>query len=162
MTRASDVFREFRDIYPSDPAFEESFSIARESNNQKSVYILRALDQEMRRREAQGRAAENEPGSLTLEHILPKNPNQNWAQLIKDDPAIREDCTYRLGNMCLMIASENREAGGAKFNEKKKLYDKSNIGITKSLAQVAIGNRRAIEERRAQMAKLAVTAWRFQ
>ena len=162
VSRASDVFREFRDVYPSDPTFEESFSLVRESNNQKAVYILRALDREMRLREDQGKAAENEPGSLTLEHVLPKNPNQEWAEHIRADPSIREDCTYRIGNMCLMVAGDNREVGRQSFETKKKLYGQSSIGLTRSLGAFEVWDRSTIERRQAEMAKLAVVAWRFQ
>ncbi len=162
VTRASDVYREFREVYPSDPAFEELFALARESNNQKAVYMLRALDREMRRRDVQARAAENEPGSLTLEHIFPKNPSQAWAQPMKDDPSLREDCTYRLGNMCLMVAVDNRDAARGAFDEKKKLYVQSTIGLTCSVAEQDKWGRAEIESRQVAMAKLAISVWRFQ
>jgi hypothetical protein len=72
ISNTSDVFQECHDIYPSDPTFEGEFTLARESNNQKAVYLLRKLEQEKRRREQQAKAQENELGAVTLEHVLPK------------------------------------------------------------------------------------------
>jgi hypothetical protein len=57
------------------------------------------------------RAAENEPETLTLEHILPKNPGQEWAAVLKDDPIFREDCTYRINNLCLLTKGDNKDLG---------------------------------------------------
>ncbi len=162
VTRASDVHREFREVYPSDQVFEELFALARESNNQKAVYMLRALEREKRKRDAQARAVENEPGSLTLEHIFPKNPSQTWAQAMKDDLSLKEDCTYRLGNMCLMVAADNRDAGRLSFDKKKQLYKQSTIGWTYSVSEYPTWGRAEIESRQAAMAKLAISAWRFQ
>lgn len=162
VTQASDVFREMRDIYPSDQTFEENFSVARESNNQKVVYILRSLEKEARLRERQERAAESEPGALSLEHILPRNPGDDWAPIMRSDPSVGEDCTYRLGNQCLMVAGENRDAAGRGFQEKKKTYARSDVILTRDVASHTKWDRVEIENRQAKMAKLAAAVWRFQ
>ena len=157
-----DVFRECHDIYPSDPTFEAEFALARENNNQKAVYLLRRLEQEIRTREQQARAQENELGPVTLEHVLPKNPGQEWAPVTKRDPSLREDCVYRLGNMCLMVGGENRTFGRSAFDAKKVLYGNSTIRPTRAIAEYHSWDRTSIEARQSQMAKLAVSVWRFQ
>jgi Protein of unknown function (DUF1524) len=164
MTTAQDVFQECRDIYPSDPAFEEEFATGRESNNQKAVYILRALERELRRREQQTRAVENEPGSLTLEHICPKNPGAEWYKLTKADPGFKEDCIHRLGNMCLQIPGDNRKNARSSFEEKKKIYAQSTIKLTSNIPIYFPSpdwDRQSVDKRQSHMAKLAVAVWRF-
>jgi len=159
---AADVFRESREIYPSDDTFEQQFAIANERNNQKAVYILRNLERERRRRDSATNPGELDPGALTVEHILPKNPSNLWISIIKADSTIREDCTYRLGNMCLLTGRMNRDAARGAFNEKKETYTRSELGITKAIAGNDVWDRTTIDQRQAHMVKLAVTAWRFQ
>jgi hypothetical protein len=158
----ADVFRESREIYPSDDTFEQQFAIANERNNQKAVYILRNLERERRRRDSSTNPGELDPGALTVEHVLPKSPNNLWASIIKVDSTIREDCTYRLGNMCLLTGRMNRDAARGAFDEKKKTYTRSELGITKTIAENDVWDRATIDQRQTYMAKLAIAAWRFQ
>jgi hypothetical protein len=160
---ATDVFREAREIYPSDDTFETEFTSAQERNSQKAVYILRKLEQERRKRQAGARADETEPGALSLEHVLPKNPGQDWQSIIQADRMLREDCAHRLGNMCLLTKSDNRGIGTASYADKKKVYAASGLLITNSIPSAySTWDRNAIDKRQAQMAQLAVAAWRFQ
>jgi len=157
------VFQECKEIYPSDAAFGDEFRTARETNGQKAVYIIRALERELRRREQQGRAAENEPGALTLEHILPKNPGAEWAAEIEEDPSFREDCVHRYGNFCLQVGGDNRRVGRLSFEDKKKLYLKSQSNLTNSIpVHYKVWDRDSVDSRQAHMANLAVSVWRFQ
>jgi Protein of unknown function (DUF1524) len=124
---------------------------------------LRRIEQERRQREPSARADETEPGTLSLEHVLPKNPTQDWQSVIQADRALREDCTHRLGNMCLLTKSDNRGIGRGPYDEKKKIYGESSIFITNAIpTNHTTWDRKAIDARQAQMARLAVTAWRFQ
>ena len=161
---AHDVFQECHEVYPSDPVFEDDFASARETNNQKAVYILRGVERELRRKEQQTRAAENEPGSLTLEHICPKNPGEEWSKLMNADPFFKEDCINRLGNMCLQIPGDNRKIARASFDDKKKVYAESTIRLTRNIPTNFPSpdwDRKSVESRQVHMAKLAVTVWRF-
>lgn len=162
VTSAADVFRELREIYPSDDTFGQDFARKQEESNQKAVYLLRAIERERRRREAGARAAENEPGALTLEHILPVNPGEEWSEIIAADDAVREDCIYRLGNMCLLTRDDNRRLGRAPFERKKAdVYSRSTVLTTRKLLDYSVWDRKAIEARQEHMARLAVSIWRF-
>ena len=133
-----------------------------EENNQKAQYFLRQLEIETQRI-AQGKMpGELEPGTLTVEHILPKNPGSSeWETVLTADPTIAEDCTYRLGNLCL-LTEVNRRLGREGFPIKKKVYGDSLLVTTKEVAACDEWGRRQIEARQANMAKLAVATWRFQ
>jgi hypothetical protein len=160
--KASDVYREAQSIYPSDQTFEAEFSVVGESNSQKAVYILRAVERELRRRDTAVKSSETDLAALSLEHVLPKNPGAEWASTIIVDKSLREDCTNRLGNLCLLAASDNRAVGRMSFNDKKAEYAKSIIKLTSEIAQYPTWDRTAIERRQAAMAKIAISVWHFQ
>jgi hypothetical protein len=106
--------------------------------------------------------AELEPSqSLTVEHILPRSPSIAWESILEKDQNLAEDGTYRLGNLCL-LTEINRELAGKSFEEKRKVFAKSSILLTKQVSEYSSWERNTIEKRQEQMAKIAVTAWRFQ
>jgi hypothetical protein len=101
---------------------------------------------------------EEDLGTVTVEHILPKAPSPKWPK----DEVMLEEYLYRIGNMCLLTRVPNKDLASASFDEKKAVYAKSKIILTNQLATVASWDRQAIEHRQARMAKLAASVWRFQ
>lgn len=97
---------------------------------------------------------------MTLEHILPKKPGNDWKTVITKDKEIVEDCVTRLGNMCL-LTKINKDLGSKGFADKKKIYIASDLKTTSELATFADWDRAAIDKRQAQMAKRAKAIWRF-
>jgi hypothetical protein len=55
----------------------------------------------------------------------------------------------------------NRDLGAASFGEKRKVYAKSSLALTKGVSDYVEWNRVMIEKRQAELAKLAAAAWRF-
>jgi hypothetical protein len=100
-------------------------------------------------------------GALTVEHVLPRNPGPEWESDIEADPSISDDCTYRLGNLCL-LTKINKDAGRKSFTEKTKYFQDSKILTTKEIAEVEVWDRQAIEHRQAALAKLGAQVWHFQ
>lgn len=158
---ASVAFQELKDIYPSDDDFKVAFRTKQERNNQKAQYLLRGIETQERQLAAGIMSKEEEPGTLTVEHILPKSPGPDWDPILKSDDALLEDCLYRIGNLCL-LTTVNKEIGVVGFDEKKKVYAISKIILTHQLAEVSNWDRQAIDQRQARMAKLAASEWRFQ
>src|ERR1700730_1652209 len=153
VSTATAAHTELASVYPTDDEFRHSFEMKEEENNQKAQYFLRQLEVEAQR-VAQGKMpGELEPGTLTVEHILPKNPGSpEWETVLTADPAIAEDCTYRLGNLCL-LTEVNRRLGREGFPIKKKVYGDSLLVTTKEVAAFDEWGRRQIEARQANMAK---------
>ena len=158
---ATGAFRELQDLYPSDDDFKQEFRQKQERQNSKLQYVLRVLEQEQRRIDLEGMAGELEPGSLTVEHILPKNPGDEWRQVIENDASIGEECVFMLGNACL-LTEVNRDLGRIGFEKKRPIYANSELRLTSQIAQADEWDRKAIRHRQARMAKLAAQAWRFQ
>lgn len=159
---ATEAFGLLKDIFPTDDQFRESFRTKEETNSQKARYLLSSLEIQARRRDMEAvSAAELEPsGSLTLEHVFPKSPANNWQDLQEDDPEFAEECTHRLGNLCL-LTGVNRALGNKGFDEKKETYSRSNLLLTSEIAENSEWDRATVEARQQRMAGLAVAFWRF-
>jgi hypothetical protein len=150
------------DVYPTDDDFQAAFATKQETNNQKAQYLLRGLEEE-RRRQAHGKMAGEEAlgDALTIEHILPRSPSDEWAAVVDKDPDIAEDCASMLGNLCL-LTKVNQTLGRLPYPEKRKIFAQSGIMLTNEAGAYESWSRQAIKHRQAAMAKLAVSAWRFQ
>jgi hypothetical protein len=155
-----DAQRMLKEIMPSDQDFHEAFRTKQERNNQKASWVLWKLESQARQSSKQEYASELMPGtSLTLEHILPKNPGAEWKVVFNAESAIAEDYIFRLGNMCL-LTQVNRKLGNKKFSEKRSYYSKSELLLTKHVADNKVWDSQAIQNRQNQLAKLAVAIWR--
>src|SRR5712672_2091237 len=60
------------------------------------------------------------PGVLTVEHVMPKSPGEEWIDVTAADPNLVEDCSLRLGNMCL-LTDINNQLGRKNFAAKKEV-----------------------------------------
>ncbi len=109
-----------------------------------------------------GLGPELEPrASLTVEHILPKNPGNAWKPILSKDSTFADEYTYRLGNLCLLTLV-NRRIGNAGFADKQKVYAKSDLLLTSELATITTAwTANEVEKRQKRLATLAVAAWRF-
>jgi hypothetical protein len=161
VTTATAAHAELANIYPTDDEFRHSFELKEEENNQKAQYFLRQLEIEAQRVARGEMPGELEPGTLTVEHIMPKNPGTEWEAVLARDPNVPEDCTYRLGNLCL-LTEVNRRLARESFDTKKQTYGNSLLLSTKEIATHRAWGRQEIEARQADMARLAVATWRFQ
>jgi hypothetical protein len=101
---------------------------------------------------------ETDPGSI--EHILPENPSDSWA-----DTFPRErwaEAVDRLGNLTLLESSANRAIGNGTYAEKLAVYSKSAYALTTCVGDVAPEEWTPahLEKRQKQMASRAVHLWR--
>jgi len=159
---ATDAAAQLKDVLPSDTDFKEAFRTKQERNSTKARYILAELEIAARRSAAGEVGVELEPTStLTLEHILPKSPEDAWKDQLESDNSFAEDCTHRLGNLCL-LTQVNRSLGNRSFEEKKKVFAQSELTLTKQVSDCEEWTREQVEKRQARMAKLAASHWRFQ
>ena len=103
-----------------------------------------------------------DPEKVNLEHILPKNPDSGWKDVLDADLSILPECRNRLGNLCLLDKPSNKKQAAKPFSDKKSLYMKSEFDLTKQVAsQYFSWDRKNIEDRQRKMAKLALSRWPF-
>lgn len=159
---ASDALKVLNDLYTSDGEFRNAFINKGGVTNQKSAYILKMIEIEERRRRLGGRAQELDPAKyLTVEHILPKNPGKEWRKEIEADSELTGDCTLLLGNTCLLTEGRNRAAARKGFDEKKRVYELSDIISTQRLSEFDGWNRPNIKQHQTWLASRAVDIWKF-
>lgn len=161
ITNATKVRTELDELYVSDGDFKHLLLSKTEGQSAKARYLIVGIERQSLEREGKTYPTELVPGSVTLEHILPKNPGENWKTETEADPSLVEDMLHRLGNLCL-LTDVNRELGNASFANKCNSYRRSRLNTTKNITEYANWGRAEIERRQKHMAELAVTRWRFQ
>lgn len=146
-------------IYPSDSVFREAFAErsirTKQSRNNRVVrYILCELE-----RHVSGQDLSPTSDSFNIEHVLPQNPQSGWESFTDDEV---EALTYRLGNMTLMQAGENRNSSNASYAEKRAAYERSKFAITRRIAaDHADWTPEHLAAHQEWMAKQATAVWRI-
>lgn len=150
------------EILPPDKEFREKFELAEEKGASKTKLLLILLESQARPATGKEKLGpELEPrSSLTVEHILPRNPGNDWKDVVAVHPSFSEEYTYRLGNICLLTAV-NRRIGNAGFDEKKEAYAKSELVLTQEISQSTRWTPADVENRQKRLAKLAIAKWRL-
>jgi Protein of unknown function (DUF1524) len=104
------------------------------------------------------RSRKSRAPSLTLEHVLPEKPGDNWPQFSNDEKKLY---TRRLGNLTLLTHKSNSDLKSGPFAQKRKYYAKSDLKITSSLDTVPEWTSKAIDQRQNAMAESAIKIWRL-
>lgn len=157
ITNVQGVKNALREIYISDDEFKSSFlrkHMKTAHSDKKARYLLARLEEQAN---GNNHCAD---GSLSLEHILPQNPSPEW--LNSWDVEAVEKCIDVIGNMTLLTREENRQLGNASFEEKKEIFSKSNLEITKQIYQYDDWNEDTLNERQNWLADLACSKWLIQ
>ncbi len=95
-------------------------------------FVTHQIERQSLHREGKVLPDELVPGSVTLEHILPKSPDTYWKNAFNNDARLAREMTGRLGNMCL-LPGINRALGNRPFPEKKEVYGQSRLLTTNKL-----------------------------
>ena len=143
-------------VYPSDDEFESDFKFKQMPDRQTHKKIRYLLNQIEMQCNPDIKLDEN---LYSLEHILPQNLNEIWYQYFNEDNI--DKYINRLGNMTLVTASENKDLGHKSFDDKKTVFEKASLSITKKCAGYEIWDAETIENRQTWMAKKALSIWRI-
>jgi hypothetical protein len=144
------------DIVPDDRDFEDAFKVATSSKPEYARYYLRVLERSFSEIQEPWFVENDDPASITLEHILPKVPGPEWNWT---DPDQIKRFSRRLGNLCLLQRRTNSEQGSDGFETKRESYRAAPYAFTSQVAEYAAWGPLEIEQRQAQMASQAVKAW---
>jgi len=157
------VWKEYSHLVPSDEEFLNDFARWSETKSVRARYALAELEKAEYKRSHGGAEPEEIPPweELTLEHILPVNPGNEWSVEIRADPHLGQEYTYRLGNLCLLQSRANKESSAKSFAYKSnQIYAKSDLTLTSELSQTyKEWNRDSIEARQQELAQLALLVW---
>jgi len=159
------VWEQLKSIIPRNEEFKNDFMVYTEATAAKARYILSQLEMVLWKKENPDKEIEKtpcaDPSILNLEHILPKNPSNEWSKIISADKSIVQECLNSIGNLCLLSSKANKKLGPSSFAKKsEEIYKKSDLITTSSLAsKYTEWNRQNIEDKAAALAELAIEAW---
>ena len=152
--KLQEIKNKILELYPSDETFQIAFAgktMLTQQSNKKAKYILARLE------EYQNSQTIDE-GRLTIEHILPQNPNEKWVDSFGNNYDL---FTQRMGNMALVKTDENKQLGQKSFDEKKELLEKHNYSINKNIAEYEEWTSQEVESRQKYLAKTAADLWKI-
>ena len=139
-------------IYPRDAAVQSSFGNKRMPSRRsakKIAFLLRAIEKHV--------SGQDTPSTLTLEHILPYNPDDDWQ--VSFGRETYESAIDRLGNMALLPRSQNM--GQETFEKKREILRKSNYRINQRIAEYAEWNMACLSEHQQWLARQVVAVWKI-
>lgn len=102
---------------------------------------------------------------IQLEHIIPQTLSNDWIRYltaigITDDEKI-SDIKYSIGNMTIILGKWNTQMSNKLFKDKKEIYSKSEIAITKSLSQKEKWTEADVISRAETFSKIAKQIWKI-
>lgn len=176
--QVDDAFTDMRSRMVRDEDFQRSFAVSEVMSPKTARHLLRRLDPISRRRSGV------QPKEVDVEHILPKslvsklsaddkvltkNVKQWICDLGHDIPNTIEQKRYlagelkrylnMLGNQALLNYVVNRGARDLPFANKRKLYGKQALELTKALTDCEAWGPAQIEARQKELAKTAIQTW---
>jgi uncharacterized protein with ParB-like and HNH nuclease domain len=151
----AEVLPDLRRVYPKDEEFKHSFAMRcfkTRNTSKKARYLLARIERHL----SPGNVLDE--SLLTLEHILPEHPNEEWCNYFGDEGI--EDWAERLGNMTLMTGSANKDIDQQPFPAKKTFLASSPYLISRKASEYQEWNKAAIESRQRWLADQACAIWR--
>ena len=145
-----------KDAYIDNDSFKNDFenkSINTKKYNILVKYILAKLEIQFG-----GNEPELNAKQLSIEHILPENPTEDWAECFQGVDI--ESYIYRVGNFTLLEANQNRAADRKAFAEKKIIYKTSNYKLSNQTINAENWNPKSLVDRQRELANRALTVWK--
>jgi hypothetical protein len=143
-------------IAPKDPQFQEAFATATISSAQLARYYIRSLEMKAKAERYPFYLPNDDAQIITLEHVLPRNPEGNWPQFSREEA---EAFHRRLGNLALLHAKGNSDLKSLPFTEKKAIYADAQYMLTRQIATLNDWTPETISARQREMARLALQTW---
>ena len=156
LTSDADLAKEAqKGFVPTDAQFKAELSTARVRKSPLSRYYLRSLEITAQNQQFP-EFMPNDGLAVTLEHVMPKQPQDNWPNITDQD--IETHCD-RLGNLALLTADKNVNIGNDSFDVKKRVYKTSTFILTNQIAEMDDWGIKEIEERQKALSALAIKTW---
>lgn len=96
--------------------------------------------------------------NLTIEHVMPQKLTDQWKRDLGERSEETHDrYVHRLAN--LTLSGYNPEMGAAQFHQKRQVYEKSAVGMTRRLADENEWNEDALERRAEDLAVRVLRRW---
>ncbi len=155
---ATELSEDLSSRVPDDSRFEAAFTVT-SKKARHARYFLHALQRGSEKGEKNPELISNaDESQVSLEHILPRDPDHEaWPNFTPEQHA---ELFNRLGNEVLLDSRTNGALGSKSYVEKKPMYEKSELSMTREIAEeFKDWSPEAIANRQLALAELAVTTW---
>ena len=99
---------------------------------------------------------------ITLEHILPKKPNEEWDIYLQQQEMRPSDWIHKLGNMTLLLGNVNSRLQNKFITEKTESYrESSTLKINKDLVNLTGWTQKNIETRQRRLIDTCMKIWKL-
>ncbi|MFJ3913083.1 GmrSD restriction endonuclease domain-containing protein [Streptomyces vinaceus] len=150
-------------VWPGDDAVREAVRTRpfyKTGRSNQRFQILRRLEESY----GSSEPVDYDKAPLTVEHVLPQSPAQQWLDLLAEEAADGESpqeihnlLVHTLGN--LTLSGENARLSNHPFRRKQELLDSSALRMNHEIAAQARWGRREILARADELADRAVGLW---
>lgn len=146
-----EVMDRLKPIYPHDAEVRQHFgdkSMPSRRSSKKIMFLLRAIETHL-----SGQAPQN----LTLEHVLPYHPEDDWQAYFGRETY--ENAIDRLGNMALLSVQQNM--GQEVFEQKRERLQASEYRINHHISEYPEWNMNCLADHQRWLAKQATAVWKI-
>ena len=143
--------------YIPDDTFRLSFSEKDIKTIKVATYILKKIEESL------DPLQEKISTKITLEHILPRNPDKAWINYLRRNNMEKDEWVYRIGNLTLLLGKVNKKALNSFFTIKRdEFYKKmTRLKINEDLKSIKNWTDVEINERQNRLAEQAVKVWKI-
>jgi len=153
--------REIKERFLKEDVDDESFISIFANKQIKSIkvakYILMKIENKL--------SGQNEKvyKRITLEHVLPKSPNKEWNEYLKNNIMDKNEHIHKIGNMTLLLQKPNKDAQSHYFLKKRdEIYIKeTKLKINDDLKEISSWNINDIIHRQKKLAEIAADVWKL-
>ncbi len=98
---------------------------------------------------------------ITLEHILPRNPDKEWKEYLKLNKMEKDDWVHRLGNMTILLGKVNKKIQNIIYIKKFEYYKNggTSLKINEQFKTEDSWTGNSIDDRQLWLADLANEIW---
>ena len=142
-----------RPVYPGDEEFANAFagkSLPSRRSPKKILHLLKSIEKHVSR-------GDEPPANITLEHVLPYNPDDQWQESFGRD--YYSDAIDRLGNMAMQPDASNMEQ--EPFAEKRAALAASPYAINRKIAEYPEWNMENLNAHQQWLARQAIATWQI-
>jgi hypothetical protein len=98
---------------------------------------------------------------ITLEHILPRNPEPKWKEYLKENKMDHAQWVNKLGNLTLLLGKVNKAAQNKFIEEKVNYYKSSKLKLNENLMNKKSWTEKDIKDRQDWLAGLCLKIWKL-
>ncbi len=150
--KPNDIKPRLKQVYPSDAEFESTFrtkQMPSRQTNKKIIFLLSQI-------ETQANDGKAPPLKITLEHILPYNPSDEWKEYFGLETYA--DAINRLGNLTIV---SGKNMGQEPFDEKREFLAKRDFAVNRKIATYDKWDIAALDDYQSWLAKKAKSIWKI-